>query len=163
MSDAVLDTFETTLAACAGVQTFLGVASAVAAKARIHKRALPPPNGTVAEGYTEAELTSLRPFVLIYCARHSETGIAVNTFDEHGQLVAEFVRTVSAAGQTAPATGDTELAEVLDTIAGQVRNLAHTAGYLAATALRRSDPARLDPRDRAGLGVAQIIRLEVDY
>jgi hypothetical protein len=155
------------IAASAGGQALLGVASANDALLRIHFDSLPPPRAS--NEYEKAELEEYRPFIVI-CTNPREgwqyTRTSFLTFPESGSLIVEVEKNVPRT----PDKQERKLHENMRTFKNQlgalakdVAALASQAGYLDIQRIALLTLFQSDPELEATQGDFLLALLRVDW
>lgn len=171
------DLLRTTLATCTAFRTWDGAAYSVAqAKERIYFDALPPPENDGQE-YTPDELSTLRPFALIFKPnsdgvrmRYAAVGGGGRRYHSSGTLMVLLQRDVPVADRDDPGQVDRDMENMVglllqsgDSGAPGIAELAGNADYLAVTDIREVVTYRGDPDDEPGRGDYQTCILQVDW
>jgi len=145
-----------TLANCAAVRTWLGVATVQLALARMYDDALPPPAS--GDSHTLAELTTYRPFIMVWTEPEGgyrfemDASGSQTEFHDSGQLWAEFEQDVDPLIADDPSEIHVQLRNSLGAMIAAVKLLAGTAGYLTITGGTLNGPYRSHPDERATQG-----------
>jgi hypothetical protein len=172
-----LETARTHLAACASYRTFLGAASAAAAKTKTYLAALPAP--TDAHEYTPTQWEStLRPFGMIYTSTaggYSAHRSALYASRENGRLYIELEITIPddyqpvAEGPVYDLTTDLELADrwilnQLGQIISEFMALSGQPGYLDVSSVTvMMGPSREGDDEKTARGCYYWALLEVTW
>jgi len=160
------DHLRTMLANCSAFQTWLGVANATAALAKIHHEALPPPASS-AEQYTPAALATHRPFAIVWTDEengYTRSSLAAGAFDASGRLAVKLEQAVPSAVAGDPGEADlrfkNSIGQIIDGLCGMV----DTAGYLSFKRLTVDvGPYRSHPDEVPTQGDWQAVELGIDW
>ncbi len=172
-----LDNLANTLADSENFRTFVGAADRAAALAKIHVGALPRPGTPPAfehREYTEAEITALRPYALIWVDEAGgglvSTKVAAGTFVQSGRIKCQLIQNVAAGiADDLPEVDlvfNNSIGEIIDDLYALVAlGVTATYSYLAAIDRIVTDagPSRLDAESEAGMGDAQGVELGIEW
>ena len=159
------DLLATTLAASTTFRTFVGAADPSGALERIYHDYIPEPAGEV---YTPDELSDIRPCAMIYTlpangfewTKDAASG-GHNCWTGSGRLVCVLMRDFPTDMDASEA--DVDFREIAGDILADIRDLAETGGYLAATKFSGSGPFRTLPEELSEIGDRQAFELYIDW
>ena len=150
------------LANSAAVRAWMGVANSSLALARIYRAALPPPTSNAA-GYTLAEITAYRPFIIVSTIDFGRKRDSSIGYESSGTLVLDFEQTVASGIAGDPGEIITQFENDLGAIIDDLCANSDTAGYLQVQdvalhdLIERTDP---DKVTLEGDAIRAILRVE---
>lgn len=133
------------LANSAAVRAWMGVATPTLALARIYRAGLPPPASN-ADGYTLAEITAYRPFIIVSTIDHERVSDSDYGYTASGTIVMDLEQTVDSGIADDAGEIETRFQNDLGAIMDDIQTNSQTAGYLQATRIQMRDLIeRTDP------------------
>jgi hypothetical protein len=159
-----------TLAACARVLTWLNVSSSAAALERIFPCGVPAPpvtvDGVQPDAYTVDEITSLRPFILVWSDENNGLVLsreaAPATIDASGMLYAAFEMNVLPELRPHAAALDRQFKNDIGVIGAQLLQF-YQGPYLIADKVHIQGPWRVHPDDEEGQGDHLVATMKILY
>lgn len=151
--DCVLDVVRVMLSRCAAVQTFLGVATEAAALAAVSEEGVTPPVSR--EGYTAAEMATLRPRVFLSCNPNQAFSLTIDgvgSFDSAGEIAVEFVKSLTSNEAREPRVPIRAMEITLGRAADELLQQNFTDGAWAFRQITFDGPHILDGDEIANIG-----------
>jgi hypothetical protein len=157
------------IAACATFQSITGSIGETEALTHIYFDSLPPPAGDDAV-HTLEELEGYRPFALIYSEHTNVLRATIrgvdgsgHRFSQSGNLKFYVEIDVDPDDADDPQEAERKLKNTFGKIFDELSQLAGQAGYIAATTIEFTGPARSHPDEQPDVGDFHCGWFEVDY
>lgn len=133
------------LANSSAVRTWMGVGTPTLALARIYRAGLPPPASN-ANGYTLAEISAYRPFIIVSTIEHERANDSDYGYIAAGSLVMDLEQTVDSGIADDTGEIETRFQNHIGAIMDDLQANSQIAGYLQASRIQMRDLIeRTDP------------------